>query len=70
MLVLSRKCGEKIILSDDNVVLTVLEVRGDRVRLGIEAPASVPVHRLEVWQRIQRAEGTDNTAQPEVLQRA
>jgi carbon storage regulator len=53
MLVLSRKCGEKIVISDQNIIVTVLEVRGDRVRLGIEAPADVPIHRQEVWQRLQ-----------------
>jgi carbon storage regulator len=54
MLVLSRKCGEKIVIPDQNIILTVLEVRGDRIRLGIEAPADVPVHREEVWQRIRQ----------------
>lgn len=54
MLVLSRKCGEKIVISDQNIILTVLEIRGDRIRLGIEAPAAVPVHREEVWQRLQQ----------------
>ena len=54
MLVLSRKCGEKIVFPDHNITLTVVEVRGDRIRLGIEAPADVPVHRQEVWQRIQQ----------------
>jgi carbon storage regulator len=54
MLVLSRKCGEKIVISDQNIILTVLEIRGDRIRLGIEAPADVPVHREEIWQRIQQ----------------
>jgi len=54
MLVLSRKCGEKIVIPDQNIILTVLEVRGDRVRLGIEAPAAVPVHREEIWRRIQQ----------------
>lgn len=52
MLVLSRKCGERIIISDQNIVVTVLEIRGEQVRLGIEAPADIPVHRQEIWQRI------------------
>jgi len=52
MLVLSRKCGERIVIPDQNIILTVLEIRGDRIRLGIEAPADVAVHRQEVWQRI------------------
>ena len=54
MLVLSRKCGEKIVIPGQNITLTVLEVRGDRIRLGITAPPGVPVHREEVWQRIQQ----------------
>src|SRR5260370_29192146 len=52
MLVLSRKCGEKIVIPHQNITLTVLEIRGDRVRLGITAPPDVPVHRQESWQRI------------------
>lgn len=54
MLVLSRKCGEKIVIPDQNILLTVLEIRGDRIRLGIEAPADIPVHREEIWQRLQQ----------------
>jgi carbon storage regulator len=48
MLVLSRKTNESIIISD-NIKITVVEVRGDKVRLGIQAPKEVPVHREEVW---------------------
>jgi len=51
MLVLSRKYGERIRISD-TVTLTVLEVRGGTVRLGFEAPADVPIHREEVYLRI------------------
>lgn len=47
MLVLSRKKNEKIVINE-NIVVTIVEVRGDRVRLGIEAPRSVPVVREEV----------------------
>jgi carbon storage regulator len=53
MLVLTRKCGEKIVMPQQELVVTVLEVRGDRIRLGIEAPPHVRVHRKEVWERIQ-----------------
>jgi len=53
MLVLSRKCGERIVVPDQNIVVTVLEVRGEQVRLGIEAPSDIPIYREEVWQRIQ-----------------
>lgn len=47
MLVLSRKKGESIVIGDD-IVLTIVEVRGDKIRLGIEAPREVPVHRKEI----------------------
>lgn len=53
MLVLSRKCGEKIVINN-NVVLTVVDIRGDKVRLGIEAPQDVPVHRMEVYESLRR----------------
>jgi carbon storage regulator len=53
MLVLSRKCGQAILVPELGLALTVLDVRGDRVRLGISAPSGVIVHREEVWQRIQ-----------------
>ena len=47
MLVLSRKRSESIVINE-NIVITVVEVRGDKVRLGIEAPREVPIHRSEV----------------------
>ena len=47
MLVLSRKKNESIVV-DDNIVITVVEIRGDKVRLGIEAPREVAIHRSEV----------------------
>jgi carbon storage regulator len=53
MLVLSRKRDEKIVINND-IVITVVEIRGDKVRLGIEAPGSVSVHRQEVFDAIQR----------------
>lgn len=53
MLVLSRHRDESIIIAD-NIVVTVVDVRGDKVRLGIEAPSEVPVHRQEVFDAIQR----------------
>ena len=54
MLVLSRKKNESIVI-DDRIVITVVEVRGDKVRLGIEAPRDVPIHRSEVYDAIRRA---------------
>lgn len=53
MLVLSRQRDESIIIGD-NIVVTVVDVRGDKVRLGIEAPHEVSVHRREVYEAIQR----------------
>lgn len=53
MLVLTRRPGESIMVGDD-VVVTVLDVRGDVVRLGIKAPRSVQVHREEVYRELQR----------------
>lgn len=53
MLVLSRKTDERIMIGDD-IVLTIVDIRGDKVRLGIEAPREVPVHRQEVYDAIQR----------------
>ena len=53
MLVLSRQRDESIIIGD-NVVVTIVDVRGDKVRLGIDAPIEIPVHRREVYEAIQR----------------
>jgi carbon storage regulator len=54
MLVLTRKAGESVIIGDD-VVITVLEVRGDLIRIGIKAPRDVQVHREEVYLELQAA---------------
>ena len=53
MLVLSRQRDESIIIGDD-IVITIVDIRGDKVRLGIEAPTQIPVHRREVYEAIQR----------------
>lgn len=53
MLVLSRQRDESIIIGD-NVVITVVDVRGDKVKLGIDAPREISVHRREVYEAIQR----------------
>jgi carbon storage regulator len=53
MLVLSRQKDESIMIGDD-VEVTIVDVRGDKVRLGITAPKSIPVHRKEVYEAIQR----------------
>lgn len=53
MLVLSRQRDESIIIGD-NIKVTIVDIRGDKVRLGIEAPSDVAVHRQEVYEAIQR----------------
>jgi carbon storage regulator len=55
MLVLSRKKDESIVINDD-ITIVVVEIRGDKVRLGVEAPKEVPVHRREVYEAIVRGE--------------
>jgi len=55
MLVLSRKKNESIVINDD-ISIVVVEIRGDKVRLGVEAPKEVPVHRREVYDAIKRLE--------------
>jgi carbon storage regulator len=60
MLVLSRKKNESIVINND-ITITVVEIRGDKVRLGIVAPKDVPVHRQEVYDAIH---GTNGSAAP------
>ena len=55
MLVLSRKKNESIVINDE-ITIVVVEIRGDKVRLGVEAPREVPVHRREVYEAIQRSQ--------------
>lgn len=52
MLVLSRHLNESIVIGDD-VVITVIDIRSDKIRLGIEAPKDIPVHRKEIYEAIQ-----------------
>jgi len=59
MLVLSRKKNESIVINDD-ITIVVVEIRGDKVRLGVEAPKEVPVHRREVFDAIHRGEDRGN----------
>lgn len=56
MLVLSRKRGEVLVI-DGSIYITVLDIRGDKVRVGIEAPANIPVHRDEVQAEIDKEKG-------------
>lgn len=53
MLVLSRHIDETIIIGD-KIAVTIVDIRGDKVRVGVSAPAEVPVHRQEVYEAIQR----------------
>lgn len=65
MLVLSRKKNESIVINND-ITIVVVEIRGDKVRLGVEAPKEVPVHRREVYDAIHRASnGSADGAAPE-----
>ena len=55
MLVLSRKKSESVVIGD-NIKIMIVEIQGDKVRLGIEAPREIPVHRQEVFDAIKRGE--------------
>jgi carbon storage regulator len=63
MLVLSRQRDESIMIGD-KVVVTIVDIRGDKVRLGIEAPEEIPVHRQEVYDAIQRENQRASQASP------
>lgn len=67
MLVLSRQRDESIIIGD-NVVITIVDVRGDKVKLGIEAPREISVHRREVYEAIQRENRQAALLKPEDAQ--
>jgi carbon storage regulator len=67
MLVLSRKKNESIVINNE-ITIVVVEIRGDKVRLGVEAPREVPVHRREVFDAIQRnleSQASEQTEQKE-----
>lgn len=67
MLVLSRQRDESIMIGD-NVVVTVVDIRGDKVRLGIQAPSEIPVHRREVYEAIKRENRRAGEIEPADLQ--
>ena len=64
MLVLSRQRDQTIMIGDD-IEITVVDIRGDKVRLGINAPAEVPVHRKEVYDAIKRENRAAASVEPE-----
>lgn len=70
MLALSRKSNESIVIGHD-VEITVLEIKGDQVKLGINAPKSVPIYRKEIYVQIQEAnkEAVAGGASPETLKK-
>ena len=57
MLVLTRSIGDRLIIGDEGeIVLSVLDIRGNQVRIGIDAPKNIPVHREEIFQKINTEE--------------
>ena len=62
MLILTRRVGETLVIGDD-VTVTVLGVRGNQVRLGVNAPKDVAVHREEIYQRIQSEKDAENSTE-------
>jgi carbon storage regulator len=60
MLILTRRVGETLMIGD-SVTITVLGVKGNQVRLGVNAPKDVSVHREEIYQRIQREHGDEDS---------
>ena len=59
MLILTRRVGESLIIGDD-VVVNILGVKGNKVRIGVDAPKEVPVHREEIYDRIQAEKDQNN----------
>lgn len=64
MLILTRRVGETLMIGDE-VTVTVLGVKGNQVRIGVDAPKDIPVHREEIYERIKREEQVNNEAAPE-----
>ncbi len=68
MLVLSRQRDESIVIGDD-VIVTIVDIRGDKVRLGVNAPGEIPVHRQEVYDAIRRENRQSAELSPQDTQR-
>ena len=65
MMVLSRKKNESIVINN-NITVTVVEIRGDKVRLGIQAPKEIPVHRREIYDAIHAQEDASDISEEDV----
>jgi carbon storage regulator len=64
MLILTRRVGETVMIGED-VTVTILGVKGNQVRVGINAPKNVAVHREEIYERIKREQQGDSTGEPQ-----
>ncbi len=63
MLILTRKIGESVIINED-ITVTVLGIKGNQIRIGVDAPRHVSVHREEIYQRVKKEEFEEEEATP------